>query len=66
VADAWSWQPYHKPVPIVLKSGSLIFLDPSGPVNACIACIGIALAFTQPLNEASINLKIAKEELKNS
>ena len=35
-----SWQPYHPHVPIVLKSGSLNLLEPSGPVQAC---NGIAL-----------------------
>jgi hypothetical protein len=34
-AVAWGWQPYHLHVPIVLKSGSLILLEPSGPVQAC-------------------------------
>jgi len=29
---AWGWQPYHLHVPIVLKSGSFILLEPSGPV----------------------------------
>jgi hypothetical protein len=42
-ADAWGCQPCHLYVPIVLKSGSLILLEPSGPVNAC---NGIALFFT--------------------
>jgi len=34
-AGAWGWQPYHLHVPIVLKSGSLNLLEPSGPVQAC-------------------------------
>ena len=34
-AGAYSWQPYHLHVPIVLKSGSLNLLEPSGPVQAC-------------------------------
>jgi len=34
------WQPYHFHVPIVLKSGSLKLLEPSGPLQAC---NGIAL-----------------------
>ena len=42
-AGTWSWQPYHFHLPIVLKSGNLNFLEPSGPVQAC---TGIAL----PLN----------------
>ena len=33
-AGAWGWQPYHLHVPIVLKSGSLKLLEPSGPVQA--------------------------------
>jgi hypothetical protein len=32
-AGAWGWQPYH--VPIVMKSGTPILLEPSGPVEAC-------------------------------
>ena len=32
-AGAWGWQPYHHDVPIVLKSGSLNLLEPSGPVQ---------------------------------
>ena len=34
-AGAYGWQPYHLHVPIVLKSGSFNFLEPSGPVQAC-------------------------------
>ena len=41
-AGAYGWQPYHLHVPIVLKSGSLNLLEPSGPVQAC---NGIALPF---------------------
>ena len=40
VAGALGWQPYHLHVPIVLKSGCLNLLEPSGPVQAC---NGIAL-----------------------
>jgi len=40
-ASAYGWQPYYLHVPIVLKSGSLNLLEPSGPVQAC---NGIALA----------------------
>jgi len=29
------WQPYHFYVPTVLKYGSVKFLEPSGPVQAC-------------------------------
>jgi len=32
-ASAWGWQPYHRHVQIVLKSGSFSFLEPSGPVQ---------------------------------
>ena len=39
-AGAYSWQPYHLHVPIVLKSGRLNILEPSRPVQAC---NGIAL-----------------------
>jgi len=41
VASAYGWQPYYLQVPIVLKSGSLNLLEPSGPVQAC---NGIALS----------------------
>jgi len=34
-ASAYGWQPYHLHVPIVLKSGSLNLLEPSGPAQAC-------------------------------
>jgi len=37
---AQGWQPYHLHVSIVLKSVSVNFLEPSGPVQAC---NGIAL-----------------------
>jgi len=33
-AGAYGWQTYHLHVPIVLKSGSLNLLEPSGPVQA--------------------------------
>jgi hypothetical protein len=39
-AGACGWQPCHLHEPIVLKSGSLNLLEPSGPVEAC---NGIAL-----------------------
>jgi len=44
-AGAYGLQPYHLHVPIVLKSGSLNLLEPSGPVQAC---SGIALPFYHP------------------
>jgi hypothetical protein len=34
-AGAEGWQPYHLHVLIILKSGSLGLLEPSGPVQAC-------------------------------
>ena len=34
VTGAYGWQPYHIHVRIVLKSGSLNPLEPSGPVQA--------------------------------
>jgi len=43
VAGAQGWQSYHIHVPIVLKSGSINLLEPSGPVQAC---NGIALPVT--------------------
>jgi hypothetical protein len=49
-AGASAWQPYHLHVPIVLKSGSLNLLEPSGPVQACngIALFLITFLFTYP------------------
>ena len=44
-ANAYGWQPYHHHVPIVLKSGSLNLLEPSGPVQAC---NGIAIPLPLP------------------
>jgi len=44
-AGAYGWQPYHLHVPIIVKSGSLKLLEPSGPVQAC---NGIALPFVGP------------------
>jgi hypothetical protein len=41
-AGAQGWQPCHLHVPIVMKSGSLNYLEPSGPVKAC---NGIALPY---------------------
>jgi hypothetical protein len=41
VAGAYGSQPYHLHVPIVLKSGSINLLVPSGPVQDC---NGLALA----------------------
>ena len=45
-AGAQGWQPYHLHVPNVLKSGSLILLEPSGPVQGC---NGTALPLPLPL-----------------
>jgi hypothetical protein len=45
-AGAYGCQPYHLHVPIVLKSGRLNLLEPSGPVEAC---NGIAVPFTSLL-----------------
>ena len=39
-AGSYGWQPYHLHFPIVLKSGSLNHLEPSGPLQVC---NGIAL-----------------------
>jgi len=41
VAGAYGWKSYRFHVPIVMKSGSLNHLEPSGPVQAC---TGITLA----------------------
>jgi hypothetical protein len=42
---AYGWQPFHFHVPIVLESGSLNFLEPSGPAQACNG-IALPLHFT--------------------
>ena len=57
-AGAYGWQPYHLHVPTVLKCGSLILLEPSGPVQTC---NGIALSFI-------VNIRLTKDrqELKNN
>jgi hypothetical protein len=47
-AGVYGWQPYQLYVPIVLKSGSLNLLDPSGPVKACNG-IALYLLFTLKL-----------------
>jgi hypothetical protein len=52
VADAQGWQPYHIHVSIVLKSGSLDLLEPSGPVQACNG-IALPLPLKQPGREIS-------------
>jgi len=44
-------QPYHLHVPIVLKSGSLNLLEPSGPVQAC---YGIDLLYPSSINVGDI------------
>ena len=54
-AGAWGWQPYHLRVLIVLKSKSLNFLAPSGPVHACTRiafthCSHIGIKYNQILN----------------
>jgi hypothetical protein len=41
-------------VPIVLKSGNVNFLEPSGPVQAC---NGIALPFTAPYFQFSMHVQ---------
>jgi len=48
VAGAYGWQPYHIHVRIVLKSGSLNLLEPSGTVQAC---NGIALPLQLNVSE---------------
>jgi hypothetical protein len=52
-AGAYGWQPYHLHVPIVLKSGSLNLLEPSGTIQAC---NGIALPLPLLSAEGAISL----------
>ena len=44
-AGAYDWQSYHLHVPTVLKSGSLKFLEPSGPFQACTGTVFPAYRF---------------------
>ena len=50
LAGAYSWQPYHLHVPIVLKFWSLNLLEPSCPVQAC---NGMAFTFYYRHNTVS-------------
>jgi len=59
-AGALGCQPYHLCVPIVLKSGSLNLLEPSGPVQACIG-IALPLAVTKYLDAESLYKSIGCE-----
>jgi len=52
-AGAYGWQPYHLHVLIVLKSGSLNLLEPSGPAQAC---NGIAFLMKYTKNKSCIIL----------
>jgi hypothetical protein len=52
-AGAYGLQPCHLHAPIVLKSGSLNLLEPSGPVKAC---NGISLPFTIYCMDLRLNL----------
>jgi hypothetical protein len=54
-AGAQVWQHCHLHVPIVLKSGSLNVLEPSGPVQAC---NGVALPFFLTLLNVNTNSSI--------
>jgi len=56
-AGARGWQPYHLHVPIVLKSGSRNFQEPSGPVQAC---SGIDLPFALPFVITSITPRLSE------
>jgi hypothetical protein len=58
-AGAYSWQPYLLHVPIVLKSGSLNFLEPLGPVQGC---NGIALPFIISQKRFSLNNFLSAKE----
>jgi len=49
-AGAYGWQPYHLHVSIVLKSGNLSLLEPSGPVQDC---DGIALPLPSSSSSSS-------------
>jgi hypothetical protein len=59
-AGAYGWQPCHLHVPIVLKSGSLNLLEPSGPVKGC---NWIALPYTTRCQHSQ---NIRNKDKKNS
>ena len=61
-AGAWGWQPYHLHVLIVLKSGSLNLLEPSGPVQAC---NGIALPLPLPPRSTRDSSRSQNSAVKN-
>jgi hypothetical protein len=50
---------YHRHVPIILKSGSLNLLEPSGPVQAC---NGLALPFTFMCNKNIMKTSIGSSK----
>jgi len=54
-------QPYHFLLPIVVKSGSLKFLEPSGPAKAR---IGITLPFYLHIARLQKPMKIFNKNLK--
>jgi hypothetical protein len=54
-AGAQSWQPCHLHVPIVMRSGSLDLLEPSGPVKAC---NGIALPLPLHVSTTVYHLQV--------
>jgi len=56
MAGAYSWQPYHLHVPIVLKSGSLNLLETSGSVQGC---NGIASNLQRNTSDANLRLEMS-------
>ena len=61
-AGAWGWQPFHLHVPIVLKSGSLNLLEPSGPVQVC---TGIALPVLTILTQTFLSFFLSLCSISN-
>jgi hypothetical protein len=47
---AYGWQPYHLHVPIVLKSGSLTFLEPSGLSRPVMGLLYLYKRYTERVN----------------
>jgi hypothetical protein len=62
-AGPYGCQPYHLHVPIVLKSGSLNLLKPSGPLQAS---NGIALPFFTFMKLSTVLFQLAGDRYKTN
>jgi hypothetical protein len=57
-AGALGWKPCHLHVPIVLKSGSLILLEPLGPVKAVMGLFLLSWQLTDKSEDTSQKVKV--------